>query len=101
MNVSHSLSESLIGILEAIGAHSVTSCELKQMIGLFTPLENGTQVIDECVSVFNCISLVFVSFQKLHLLCAILDTLLVSLLQGLTLYRLLHNNLVPNVVLFL
>ena len=33
-------------MLEAIGAHSVTSCELKQMIGLFTPLENGTQVID-------------------------------------------------------
>lgn len=41
------LLESLIGILEAIGAHSVTSCELKQMIGLFTPLENGRQVIDK------------------------------------------------------
>ena len=36
--------ESLIGILEAIGAHSVTSRELKQMIGLFKPLEDGSQV---------------------------------------------------------
>lgn len=38
-------------MLEAIGAHSVMSCELKQMIGLFTPLENGTQVIDLCTPV--------------------------------------------------
>ena len=36
--------ESLIGILEAIGAHSITSSELKRMIGLFTPLDNGSQV---------------------------------------------------------
>ncbi|RMX38939.1 hypothetical protein pdam_00016423 [Pocillopora damicornis] len=39
-----STNESLIGILEAIGAHSVTSRELKQMIGLFKPLEDGSQV---------------------------------------------------------
>jgi len=43
-NIDITWAESLIGILEAIGAHSVTSCELKQMIGLFTPLENGTQI---------------------------------------------------------
>ena len=43
--------ESLIGILEAIGSHSVTSSELKQMIGLFAPLENGAQVNDSNVSI--------------------------------------------------
>ena len=43
--------ESLIGILEAIGSHSVTSSELKQMIGLFAPLENGAQVNDLTVSI--------------------------------------------------
>ena len=43
--------ESLIGILEAIGSHSVTSSELKQMIGLFAPLENGAQVNDSTVSI--------------------------------------------------
>ena len=39
-------SESLIGILESIGSHSVTSHELKQVIGLFAPMENGAQVSD-------------------------------------------------------
>ncbi|KAJ7380517.1 Neurobeachin-like protein 1 [Desmophyllum pertusum] len=43
-NIDNVWAESLIGILEAIGAHSVTSSELKQMIGLFTPLANGEQV---------------------------------------------------------
>ena len=43
--------ESLIGILEAIGAHSVTSRELKQMIGLFTPLDNGAQVVICCTKI--------------------------------------------------
>ena len=45
--------ESLIGILEAIGSHSVTSSELKQMIGLFAPLENGAQVNDSANTSVN------------------------------------------------
>lgn len=42
--------ESLIGILEAIGSHSVTLSELKKMISLFSPLENGQQVNKYTVS---------------------------------------------------
>ncbi|XP_068687514.1 neurobeachin-like protein 1 [Montipora foliosa] len=43
-NVDKDWAESLIGILESIGSHSVTSRELKQLIGLFAPMENGAQV---------------------------------------------------------
>ena len=51
--------ESLIGILEAIGSHSVTSSELKQMIGLFAPLENGAQVNNSTMSILLQLRAVF------------------------------------------
>lgn len=53
MHLFSFLVESLIGILEAIGSHSVTSSELKKMISLFSPLENGQQVNKYTVSL-NC-----------------------------------------------